>query len=142
MSTTENLNAGQGYFFFAESAGLILDIEGGMYADQDGQTQVNFQLDKGGNIVGNPYSQSLALDGSGTGGVYIVQDSTTVKTYEEAAIAGWVEADIYRYDGALAGYSQVNCTDTGNNFMEPWIGYWVRLKINDASTYEIRFTDQ
>jgi hypothetical protein len=139
----------QGYSFYAHGSGLTLDIQqGGDYADLISVPlgTVSYNLNHGGNLVGNPYSQPVKLNVSGAGGVKIIRDPLGLTTgpeeltFEQAADPTrlWVEPVIYYYEGTYAGYTQKHCADDADNEMIPWTGYWIRV-LDTNDDYAIKF---
>jgi hypothetical protein len=135
-STVQNntMSYGKGYFFFAEEDGQVLSTNGGSYAT----LQHSVSLTKGANIVGNPFNYILPMDATWPAtGVYI-DNGSTQESLKQAATNGWIEADLFWYNGNT--YEAVN-TDSAvdpYNYMVPWRGYWIRITETTGS-YSIIF---
>jgi hypothetical protein len=148
VATTDTLKEVQGYSFYSHGSGLTLDIPQGNYADLISVPlgTVSYNLNHGGNLVGNPYSQPVKLNVSGAAGVKIIRDPLGLTTgpeeltFEQAADPTrlWVEPVIYYYEGTYAGYTQKHCADDADNEMVPWTGYWIRV-LDTNDDYAIKF---
>lgn len=66
--------------------------------------------DAGGwHIVGHPFNHDTAIDlGSGTGDNVLFTDGTTLKTWDEAFAAGWVEDVMSYFDASTQSYSTLS----------------------------------
>jgi len=88
-----------------------------------------YQLDTddagGWHLIGQPFNHDTAVDaGSMTGDNLFLTDGTTLKTWGEAAGAGWCDAVLTAFDPNTQGQYTVGFDLADDDHIRPGKGYW------------------
>lgn len=110
-----DIQSGIGYWLHLESA-KALDFSG-MAIDET--TPVVSPLEKGWNLIGNPYRIGILYGNQ----IEVVRGSERL-SLEQAVGAGWIDGNIYGYRTEGGGYERL----TIGSAMEPWRGYAIMAK--------------
>jgi hypothetical protein len=129
VSSTSPAKAGEGYFSYKGTTTLP---ELAAYADVQ-QTTYTIPVQKGWNIISNPYIANVRLAD------VMVQRGTAAPVSWQAAVAnGWVVNSLYSYTGSDWGGTYVGTSDA-TAVLVPWRSYMMYFKNNDT-TYALIIT--
>lgn len=109
----DGLPRGLGYWLDLRSAVQIL---GTSYTDDRSSYQM--ELPSGWNQIGNPFPFPVSW-----GNVLVTYLGETVPV-AQAAERGWINPSLYRYENGV-----YRSDAAPNGVMEPWQGYWVKVKV-------------
>lgn len=106
---------GLGYFLYSPADNIMLGI-GGLEIKE---TAYRVALQKGWNMIGNPYNKTILLRDIS------VKDNVTgeMRSFVDAVKGGWIGNTVYYLKGG--SYDFASFSDTPPASLEPWIGYWI-----------------
>ncbi len=166
-SRLTSISEGAGYFLWAPSGKVILDVPSGSAqppaqtcADDNG---IAFQcyalsLKEGWNMIGNPFDKETGFspgDVNNNGniedrerGLYVrrtIQGQVQVESFQDAVAArNWIDGSIYTFNGINYTFETCDSDMTGDPsgarcsaVMQPWKAYWIRMHAAGGAVFEL-----
>jgi hypothetical protein len=131
-----NLVTGKGYFIWATTTGGRLDEPVGV--GNVAAASVDITLQAGWNIISNPYTERVPLQGTAGPRVNVVNTTTSQEVDFATAVAnGWIYNTVYEWHGSVSGYVGSIFNGSPAAVLEPWKGYWIHVQ-NTANTFVLR----
>jgi len=131
-----NILLGDGYWLLSDGAYTVSysGVPDGVPDASNNMTDMwislpGYQLDGqdvgGWHLIGHPFNHETAVDlGSFTGDNLFLTDGTTLKTWGQAASAGWCEAVMSGFDASIQTGYTVGFDLADDDHLRPGKGYW------------------
>lgn len=133
-----NVLLGDGYWFNYPEAGQIVydgvpdgvpdasNVKTDMWISLPGN-QLDGQDAGGWQLIGQPFNHDTPVDSGGfSGDLVFFTDGTTLKTWGEAADAGWVDSTMTFWDGATQGMLSLGYFFNDDDQFRAGHGYWCK----------------
>jgi hypothetical protein len=130
-NTYGNLLSGRGYFIYSDGGTRSLEEPAGVGNDMRANVDIPLDGDGGWTIITNPYNAIINLEDA-----MIVRGGTEY-TYFDAVLNGWVSNSIYEWEGNGPGYVFKSFNGTPKATLDPWMGYYIYVSDNVATTLRI-----